>query len=102
MYWIHKTPLASRPAISGLLGHPDPLPQDPLIGDGYEFRLADGIEAAQALDDRSVALLLTDPPYGISVAYTCEGQVPRRLRKDGRDFIMPKGRFGEWDAPFEA
>ncbi len=46
-------------------------------------------------------LLLTDPPYGISSPYTCEKQVPRRLRKDGSDFIMPKGSFGEWDFPMK-
>ena len=42
-------------------------------------------------------LLLTDPPYGISNSYTCENQVPRRLRKNGTDFIMPRGHFGDWD-----
>ena len=47
----------------------------------------------------SLFLLLTDPPYGISKEYTCERQVSRRLRKDGTDFIMPKGNFGEWDSP---
>ena len=52
------------------------------------------------LSDRSVDLLLTDPPYGISNPYTCEGQVPRRLRKNGADFIMPKGDFGQWDREF--
>jgi len=47
-----------------------------------------------------VDLLLTDPPYGISVPYTCENQIPRRIRKDGSDFIMPKGEFGDWDHGF--
>ena len=68
-----------------------------IAGDGYEFRCGDGIKAAAAMPDRSIDLLLTDPPYGISSRYTCEGQVPRRLRKDGSDFIMPRGYFGEWD-----
>ena len=41
--------------------------------------------------------MLTDPPYGISKPYICENQIPRRLRPNGRDFIMPKGNFGDWD-----
>lgn len=69
------------------------------IGRNYEFRLGDGIEDAKSLPDKSIDLLLTDPPYGISKGYTCETQVPRRLRKDGTDFIMPKGNFGDWDQP---
>ena len=69
------------------------------MGNGYDFRLGDGIEGAANLPDKSVDLLLTDPPYGISNAYTCETQVPRRLRKNGSDFIMPRGSFGEWDGP---
>ncbi|MCY3952460.1 MAG: DNA methyltransferase [bacterium] len=87
--------------VLALLGkQPDTRPQpsrDLLSGDGYEFRCGDGIEAAADLPDGSVDLLLTDPPYGISRRYTCEGQVPRRLRKDGNDFIMPRGHFGDWD-----
>lgn len=67
------------------------------IGDDHEFRLGDGIEGAKSLPDKSIDLLLTDPPYGISKKYTCESQVPRRLRKDGTDFIMPRGNFGDWD-----
>lgn len=55
---------------------------------------------AQKLDNLKVDLLLTDPPYGISKAYTCENQIPRRMRKDGSDFIMPKGEFGRWDHGF--
>ena len=70
---------------------------DALVGDSYEFRLGDGIDGAGLLQDDSIDLLLTDPPYGISQPYTCESQVPRRLRKNGADFIMPKGFFGEWD-----
>lgn len=66
-------------------------------GDGWELYLGDGIEAAARLADRSVDLLLTDPPYGISRRYTCENQIPRRLRRDGSDFIMPRGYFGDWD-----
>ena len=65
----------------------------------YGFRLGDGIEGANLLPDKSIDLLLTDPPYGISQLYTCESQVPRRLRKDGTDFIMPRGNFGDWDNP---
>jgi len=70
-----------------------------LKGNLYDFRLGDGIKGASALRDGEIDLLLTDPPYGISKSYTCEKQIPRRLRKDGRDFIMPKGNFGEWDKP---
>lgn len=68
-----------------------------LVGPGYDFIFGDGIAGAEGLPDRSIDLLLTDPPYGISNPYTCEGQVPRRLRRDGRDFIMPRGNFGAWD-----
>ncbi|MDE2970344.1 MAG: site-specific DNA-methyltransferase [Chloroflexota bacterium] len=70
---------------------------DRLAGPGYDFIFGDGIAAAGDLADSSIDLLLTDPPYGISTPYTAEGQVPRRLRKDGRDFIMPRGDFGAWD-----
>ena len=72
----------------------------PQVGTFYEFRFGDGIEGMQQLEDKSVDLLLTDPPYGISNPYVCENQVPRRLRKNGRDFIMPKGHFGQWDDIF--
>ena len=71
-----------------------------LQGDLYEFCLGDGIAGSAKLDDGSVDLLLTDPPYSISNPYTCESQVPRRLRRDGRDFIMPRGHFGQWDYAF--
>ena len=70
-----------------------------LVGPNFDFRFGDGIEGAGQLPDKSVDLVLTDPPYGISKEYTCERQVSRRLRKDGTDFIMPKGNFGEWDGP---
>ena len=70
-----------------------------LVGENYEFRYGDGIEGAKLLPDKSIDLLLTDPPYGISKGYTCETQVSRRLRKDGTDFIMPRGNFGDWDIP---
>lgn len=63
----------------------------------HNFYYGDGIQASQFFNDKSIDLLLTDPPYGISKSYTCESQIPRRLRKDGSDFIMPKGSFGEWD-----
>ena len=68
-----------------------------LNGDNYQFIRGDGVEGAAELEDKSIDLLLTDPPYGISNPYTCEKQVPRRLRKNGTDFIMPKGHFGNWD-----
>ena len=71
-----------------------------LHGKSYDFRFGDGIAGSAQLEDGSVDLLLTDPPYSISNPYTCEGQVPRRLRKNGRDFIMPKGHFGQWDYGF--
>ncbi|MCY4623603.1 MAG: site-specific DNA-methyltransferase [Chloroflexi bacterium] len=70
---------------------------DRLTGPGYDFIFGDGIAATGALSANSIDLLLTDPPYGISSPYTAEGQVPRRLRRDGRDFIMPRGDFGAWD-----
>ena len=72
-------------------------PTDCVSGDGWALHHGDGIAAAAALDDASVDLLLTDPPYGISRRYTCEDQIPRRLRRDGSDFIMPRGHFGDWD-----
>jgi DNA modification methylase len=70
---------------------------DHVSGHGWALHLGDGIAAASALPDASVDLLLTDPPYGISRRYTCENQIPRRLRRDGTDFIMPRGHFGDWD-----
>ncbi|MXW42252.1 MAG: site-specific DNA-methyltransferase [Acidimicrobiia bacterium] len=70
------------------------------FGSLYEFRFGDGIKGAASLGDGSIDLLLTDPPYSISKAYTCETQVPRRSRKGGGDFIMPKGHFGDWDNSF--
>jgi len=69
-----------------------------LVGRNFEFRLGDGIKEAALIPDKSIDLVLTDPPYGISKAYICESQVSRRLRKDGTDFIMPRGNFGEWDS----
>ncbi len=72
-----------------------------LEGSNCAFKLGDGIAAAEKPDDREVDLFLTDPPCGISKAYACEKQVPRRLRKDGKDFIMPKGNFGDWDGGIE-
>lgn len=74
---------------------------DRMDGNNYQFIWGDGIEGATELEDRSIDLLLTDPPYGISSPYTCEKQVPRRLRKNGTDFIMPKGHFGNWDYEFK-
>lgn len=83
---------ATSPQIAG------PSDADRVTGDGWALHLGDGIAAAAALQDASVDLLLTDPPYGISRRYTCETQIPRRLRRDGSDFIMPRGHFGDWDA----
>lgn len=77
-----------------------PIQHEPCVGEFHDFRHDDGISASASLPDRSVELLLTDPPYGISKTYVCEGQVPRRLRKNGTDFIMPRGHFGEWDDEF--
>ena len=76
--------------------------QHPLAKNTGEYGLfyGDGIRACRKLSDASVDLLLTDPPYGISNPYTCEEQIPRRMRKNGADFIMPKGEFGEWDHGF--
>lgn len=71
---------------------------DSIAGSYFEFRFGDGIAGSQLMQDKSIDLLLTDPPYGISKSYTCEKQVSRRLRKDGTDFIMPRGNFGKWDA----
>lgn len=61
----------------------------------------DGVEGSGSLDDGSVDLLLTDPPYGISAPYASESQIPRRLRRDGSDFTMPRGDFGKWDRGFD-
>ncbi|MXW95708.1 MAG: site-specific DNA-methyltransferase [Acidimicrobiaceae bacterium] len=72
-----------------------------IVDGGCEFYLGDGLDAADRMVDRTVDLLLTDPPYGISRRYTCEDQVPRRLRSNGSDFIMPKGFFGDWDGPID-
>lgn len=66
-------------------------------GNNFKFVRGDGVESAKLLEDKIVDLLITDPPYGISNPYTCEKQIPRRLRKNGSDFIMPKGHFGDWD-----
>lgn len=74
---------------------------DCISGDDWSLHCGDGIAAAASLQDKSVGLLLTDPPYGISRRYACEDQVPRRLRRDGTDFIMPRGWFGDWDASVE-
>ncbi len=73
---------------------------DRTVGKYHKFVHGDGIVAGREMQERSIDLLLTDPPYGISNPYTCEKQVSRRLRKNGSDFIMPKGHFGDWDYDF--
>ena len=74
---------------------------DPIKDRDYEFHYGDGISSVASMADYSLDLLLTDPPYSISKSYVCEQQVPRRLRKNGSDFIMPKGNFGDWDNDFK-
>jgi len=71
---------------------------DSIKGERYKFFNTDGIKFTESLEDKSIDLVLTDPPYGISKSYVCESQIPRRLRPNGRDFIMPKGNFGDWDS----
>ncbi len=68
-----------------------------LAGQDFELWFGDGLDGVAKFADRSIDLLLTDPPYGISSSYVCENQVSRRLRSNGADFIMPKGHFGDWD-----
>lgn len=77
-----------------------PLVLNSVVRNGYQFHFDDGIVAVGKMKDLSIDLLLTDPPYSISKSYVCESQIPRRLRKNGSDFIMPKGNFGEWDNSF--
>ena len=67
----------------------------------YGLFYGDGIKACVKIKDNSISLLLTDPPYGISSPYNCEKQIPRRMRNNGSDFIMPKGEFGKWDYGFK-
>ncbi len=74
--------------------------REPIRGPFHDFRFGDGIAGSSQLPNSSVDLLLTDPPYSISKSYVCETQVPRRLRTNGSDFIMPKGYFGQWDEEF--
>ena len=73
---------------------------EPAVGENYQFHFDNGISAVSRMADQSIDFLLTDPPYSISKAYVCEEQIPRRLRKNGSDFIMPKGNFGDWDNNF--
>lgn len=96
--------IISTPDVAGVLRRLQSVQEEPvrptvdqIAGDGWELRLGDGIEVARQMEDGSVDLLLTDPPYGISRRYTCESQIPRRLRRNGSDFIMPRGHFGDWD-----
>lgn len=76
---------------------PQSLYADNIQGENYRFLNTDGIKFSKSFEKKSIDLLLTDPPYGISKPYACESQIPRRLRPNGRDFIMPKGNFGNWD-----
>ncbi len=69
-------------------------PANCVSGDGRVMHHGDGIDAAAALEDASLGLLLTDPRHGISRRCTCEDQTPRRLRRDGAGFIMPRGVRG--------
>ncbi len=73
---------------------------DKLILEDHRFYRSDSLVQCAKLKDASIPLLLTDPPYGISSPYSTEKQIPRRLRKNGADFIMPKGEFGAWDHKF--
>jgi len=70
------------------------------VAGDHSLTRADCIAECQRLKDGSVDLLLTDPPYGISNQYASERQIPRRVRANGGDFIMPKGDFGAWDHGF--
>lgn len=66
-----------------------------------KFYCQDSITKCQKLENLSIECLITDPPYNISSPYATEKQIPRRLRKSGSDFIMPKGEFGKWDHGFD-
>lgn len=74
--------------------------EDRFVAGGHSLARADCMKGCQGLGDGSVDLLLTDPPYGISNQYASERQIPRRVRANGGDFIMPKGDFGSWDRGF--
>ena len=67
---------------------------------GHSLTRGDCLEGCKKIKDGSIDLLLTDPPYGISNQYASERQIPRRVRANGGDFIMPKGDFGAWDHDF--
>lgn len=71
-----------------------------LITPRCRFYCADSVRGCARMKGMSVDLLLTDPPYNISSPYAAERQIPRRIRKTGADFIMPRGEFGEWDHGF--
>lgn len=77
------------------------VPEGPLVTPRLRFSCGDGVAgAAKTLKDRTVDLLLTDPPYNISSPHASERQIPRRIRRTGADFIMPRGEFGGWDHGF--
>lgn len=84
----------------GVSTKPDVHLPNPLVTSNCRFYWGDGIAEVGKMDNRSVDLLLTDPPYKISKSYRCENEVPNRLRKNGKDFPMPKGHFGKWDTDF--
>jgi len=66
----------------------------------HSLKKADCLKECKKIKNASISLLLTDPPYGISNQYASERQIPRRVRTNGGDFIMPKGDFGSWDHNF--
>jgi len=70
------------------------------ITNNHSLTKADCLTECQKIKNGSIELLLTDPPYGISNQYASERQIPRRVRANGGDFIMPKGDFGSWDHNF--
>ena len=91
------TPCAAR--LSGL---PPPNAMRPTApsafrGDGYEFWHGDGLAAATKFGNKSVDLLLTDRPTASATLMFARAKCPEGCAKNGADFIMPKGDFGEWD-----
>ena len=93
-------PAQLRKKLAGASKAPKRPDKKRLITARCKFYCADSLAGCKGLDDMSIDLLLTDPPYNISSPYAAERQIPRRIRKTGADFIMPKGEFGEWDHGF--